>query len=61
MPRNTAEEKIHQIDTPAICHGLVRASHLNGKLGEARGMKHDDTGIIQVEVHFWKRFSIQHQ
>ena len=32
---------------PVICHGLVKASHLNGKVGD-RGTRRGD----RIEVHF---------
>ena len=36
---------------PVICHGLVSASHLNGKLGEVRAFVKQPTGT-RLEVHF---------
>ena len=35
--------------TPVICHGLVNASHLNGKIGDARTF---DCNTKRYEVHF---------
>ena len=35
--------------TPVICHGLKKASHLNGKIGDARSFN-DGTG--HYGVHF---------
>lgn len=38
-----------------ICHGLVSASHLNGRLGDVRDAKFDEkTGIARLAVHFEK-------
>jgi hypothetical protein len=34
-----------------ICHGLVRASHLNGKVGDARACHNSITGR-RVAMHF---------
>ena len=36
-----------------ICHGLVRASHLNGELGEVRAYHKNITGF-RLGVHFEK-------
>ena len=58
-PRNNADERIYQAEnnlvlpqkgSAVICHGLVSASHLNGKLGEVRNMKEDGAGILRMEV-----------
>jgi hypothetical protein len=38
---------------PVICHGLINASHLNGKLGEVRSMSMDSSsGGVRFGVHF---------
>jgi hypothetical protein len=39
---------------PVICHGLVSASHLNGKVGGLRDL-HNNTGEMQLPVHFEKK------
>ena len=36
---------------PVICHGLVRASHLNGEVGDARACHNSITGR-RVAMHF---------
>lgn len=36
---------------PAICHGLVSASHLNGELGVVRSIKENANGM-RLAVHF---------
>ena len=36
---------------PVICHGLVRASHLNSKVGDARACHNSKTGR-RVAMHF---------
>jgi len=44
---------------PVICHGLINASHLNGKLGEVRSLpgakNKDDSGPIRLGVYFEDR------
>ncbi len=40
---------------PVICHGLVNASHLNGKLGEVRSVLPDKSGSmdeLRLGVYF---------
>jgi hypothetical protein len=37
-----------------ICHGLLSASHLNGKLGEVRNIKKPENGL-RLEVYFEKK------
>ena len=39
------------IGCPVICHGLVNASHLNGKLGEVRSVS-VKSGDLRLGVHF---------
>ncbi len=39
------------IGCPVICHGLVNASHLNGKLGEVRSIS-VKSGDLRLGVHF---------
>ena len=57
-PRNTDEEKQNTatssviritLGTPVVCHGLKRATHLNGKIGDVRAYKRL---IDSYEVHF---------
>ena len=41
---------------PVICHGMVSASHLNGKLGKVRLPKKDESRTrLSLEVHFEKK------
>ena len=63
-PRNKEDERIHSVQSnlilpekgcPVICHGLVSASHLNGRLGEVRNVTQDDTGILRLGVVFEKK------
>jgi hypothetical protein len=62
-PRQVDDEWTHHVESnlivPAegcavICHGLVSASHLNGRLGDVRDMKKSGTGI-RLAVHFEKK------
>jgi len=62
-PRNEEDEGIFHVEsnlisphsgTPVICHGLVSASHLNGQLGDVRGGRYNDDGMLRLEVHFEK-------
>ena len=39
------------VGCPVICRGLTSASHLNGKLGEARAI-HNDINGTRLAVHF---------
>ena len=45
-----------QVGCPVICHGLVSASHLNGKLGEVRNGRETNTGLrlgVCFEKNCW--------
>ena len=57
-PRNECSENTRTVEsnqliitpgTPVVCHGLVKANHLNGKLGEIRKL---DFKTKRCEVHF---------
>ena len=63
-PRNMEDERIYQVDShliipcvdcTVICHGLVSASHLNGRLGVVRNAKQDQTGTSRLGVIFEKK------
>ena len=43
---------IPKMSCPVFCRGLQKASHLNGMLGEVRGIGKDKVGAIRYEVHF---------
>lgn len=56
--RNVEEEEIFEVDTadiipcqgtPAVCHSLQKATHLNGKIGDRRAF---DEETDRYEVHF---------
>jgi hypothetical protein len=62
-PRKEEDEGIFHVEsnlisphsgTPVICHGLVSASHLNGQLGDVRGGRYNNDGMLRLEVHFEK-------
>jgi hypothetical protein len=62
-PRQIDNERTHrvmsdlilpQVGCPVICHGLVSASHLNGKLGEVRNGRETNTGL-RLGVCFEKK------
>ena len=42
------------IGCPVICHGLVNAAHLNGKLGDVRSISFskDSDRVVRLGVHF---------
>lgn len=61
--RSKHEEEIHhvkayfvqpQLGCVVICHGLMSASHLNGRLGDTRDFKLDETGTTRLAVYFEK-------
>ena len=42
-----------RVGCPVICHGLINAPHLNGKLGEIRSFAEDSSsGDVRFGVHF---------
>ena len=44
------------ISSAVICHGLVSASHLNGRLGEVTKFKRNESGrILRLAVYFEKK------
>lgn len=63
-PRNDEDEGIFHVESnlislhsgiPVICHGLVIASHLNGQVGDVRGGRYNNDGMLRLEVHFEKK------
>jgi hypothetical protein len=62
-PRMIEDERVYNVEwnlvipnigCPVICHGLVSASHLNGKPGEVRNLKHNEPDI-RCAVYFEKK------
>ncbi len=45
-------------ECPIICHGLVRASHLNGKLGFVRNLRRNKTVIGAAAVADYVLFEV---
>jgi hypothetical protein len=63
-PRQVDEEREHSVQSnlilpekgcAVICRGLVSASHLNGRLGEVRNVKQEETGATRLGVFFEKK------
>jgi hypothetical protein len=59
-PRHVDDEQIFHVSSelivpvrcPVICHGLVSASHLNGKMGDIRARCMNTAGGLRFAVHF---------
>jgi len=66
-PRRDEKEKTFRVSShlivptnecPIICHGLVRASHLNGKLGFVRNLRRNETVIGAAAVTDYVLFEV---